>query len=122
MSAIKSLVATAAIMLMLTAPALAQYSPWPSPLPPAPTWGDYDRSHTWHDASWWWQSQPEWARANHPEWWGDYDEGHIWHPAGWWWQNQPAWAQLHHPEWWGDFYQGVWYPAPWWWQYQPAWT
>ena len=36
MSGIKCLLATAIIMLMLTAPALAQFNPWPSPLPPAP--------------------------------------------------------------------------------------
>jgi hypothetical protein len=111
MSGIKRLLATAVMMLTLTAPALAQYGPWPARIPPPPASGDYDRGHVYHDASWWWQNQPDWVRANHPEWWGDFDEGHAWHPAGWWWQNQPAWTQLHHPEWWGDFYQSVWYPA-----------
>ena len=77
MSGIKSLAATAVMILLLTAPALAQYGPWPSPLPPAPVWGDYDQGHAWHNADWWWQSQPEWVRANHPEWWGDYDEDHV---------------------------------------------
>ena len=122
MKALKSFLAAAVVMLMLAAPALAQYAPWPAQIPPPPAWGEYDQSHTWHDASWWWENQPEWVQANHPDWWGDFDEDHMWHPAGWWWQNEPAWTQLHHPEWWGDFYQGVWYPASWWWQYQPAWT
>ncbi len=98
MSGIKCLLATAIMMLMLTAPALAQLNPWPSPLPPAPVWGDYDQGHVWHDASWWLENQPDWVRANHPEWWGDYDTDHVWHPAGWWWQNQPEWTRLNHPE------------------------
>ena len=50
MSGTKSLLATAVMMLALTVPALAQYGRWPSPLPPAPAWGDYDRGHAWHDA------------------------------------------------------------------------
>src|SRR5712671_2871684 len=95
MRALKSLLAAAVVMLMLTAPALAQYAPWPAQTPPPPAWGEYDQSHTWHDASWWWENQPEWVQANHPEWWGDFDEDHMWHPAGWWWQNEPAWTQLH---------------------------
>ena len=62
--------------LMIASPARAQYRPWPSPLPAAPNWGDYDNRHVFHDAGWWWQNQPDWARQNHPEWWGDFDEAH----------------------------------------------
>ena len=114
--------ATATILLMLATPAFAQYKPWPSPLPPAPAWGEYDDSHTFRDAAWWWERQPGWVKQHHPEWWGDFDEDHIWHPAGWWWDAQPAWVREHHPEWWGDYYQGEWYPATWWYEYQPEWA
>jgi hypothetical protein len=72
MNRISCFLATAIILLTLTAPALAQYRRWPAPLPASPAWGDYDRGHVWHDASWWWQNQPGWVRANHPEWWGDF--------------------------------------------------
>lgn len=106
MSGIKSPAATAIMMLMLTATALAQFNSWPSPLPPAPVRGDYDHGHVWHDASWWWENQPDWVRANHPEWWGDYYQG-VWYPAGWWWQYQPQWVRVNHPEWWGFIDNGV---------------
>ena len=116
------LAAAAAVLLILAAPAFAQYKPWPTPLPTVPRWGDYDSSHTWRDAAWWWQSQPDWVKQHHPEWWGDFDSDNQWHPAWWWWESQPAWVREHHPEWWGDYYEGQWYPATWWYQYQPEWA
>src|SRR5580692_5262588 len=103
MTRLKSLLATiaATVLLMLATPAFAQYRPWPTSLPPAPIWGDFDSGHTWHDAAWWWQSQPEWVSEHHPEWWGDVDGG-VWYPAGWWWQQRRDWVLQNHPEWWGD--------------------
>jgi len=66
MTRLKSLLATTAatVLLMLAVPAFAQYRPWATPLPPAPIWGDFDSGHTWHDAAWWWQSQPEWVKQH----------------------------------------------------------
>ena len=92
MSRIKSLLAAVAgtVLLTLATPAFAQYKPWPAPMPEAPKWGDYDSGHTWRDAAWWWQSQPEWVKQHHPEWWGDFDNDHQWHPAWWWWNSQPG--------------------------------
>ena len=108
MTRIKSLLAAAAatVLLTLSAPAFARFARWPNPMPPAPAWGDYDQGHAWHDATWWSQNQPSWARTHHPEWWGDWDDDHVWHPAWWWWDTHPGWVRAHHPEWWGDFYQG----------------
>ena len=91
MSTTKKLVATATAILMLViglsiaTPARAQYAPI--------NWGDYDDGHTWRDAAWWYQNQPDWARAHHPEWWGDYDSDRQWQPAAWWWQHDPNWVQ-----------------------------
>jgi hypothetical protein len=31
--------------------------------------GDYDAQHQWHDADWWRNNNPTWAREHHPEWW-----------------------------------------------------
>ena len=45
MRAMKSLLAGAVMMLTLTAPALAQYAPWPAQIPPPPASGEYDRGH-----------------------------------------------------------------------------
>jgi len=44
----------------------------------SPRWGDYDDTHTWRDAAWWWENRPEWVRAHHPDWWGDFDDTHYW--------------------------------------------
>jgi len=49
--------------VFLASSARAQFSTPPAPLP---RWGDYDDSHTWRDASWWWENKPEWVRAHHP--------------------------------------------------------
>src|SRR5271154_5235404 len=122
MRRIRTLMLSAALLLVFAASAHAQFAPWPNPLPRLPNWGDYDAGHVWHNASWWWENQADWARSNHPEWWGDFDEGHSWHPAWWWWQQRAAWTRAHHPEWWGDSYQNNWYPAQWWWENQPAWA
>src|SRR6516164_6150837 len=47
----------------------------------SPRWGDYDDTHTWRDAAWWWENRPEWVRAHHPDWWGDFDDTHYWRPG-----------------------------------------
>jgi hypothetical protein len=96
MSRIKHLLLVIPLLLMLGAgSARAQFGP----VPPLPTWGDYDGGLVWHDAAWWWTNRADWVRAHHPEWWGDFDDAHVWRPAWWWWQNRADWVQAHHPEW-----------------------
>ncbi len=85
MSRIKVLMSAALLMLLFSTVAHAQFKPFPEPLPPQPKWGDYDDSHTWRDAAWWWENRADWVRAQHPDWWGDFDEARVWHPADWWW-------------------------------------
>src|SRR5258708_31764745 len=110
MRRMKSIVGAAAIFLnlslLLCGTALAQYRPWPSPLPPEPAWGDYDNRRVFRDAGWWWQNQPDWARQHHPEWWGDFDDRHDWQPAGWWLRKAPGWVREQHPEGGGDLNEG----------------
>lgn len=93
MSSGRILLAAMTMALLIAAPARAQFNPWPQPLPSDPIWGDYDEGHAWHDAGWWSNNRPDWARAHHPEWWGDYDDDHIWQPAAWWRNNRPAWVR-----------------------------
>jgi hypothetical protein len=42
--------AVATVFLILAASAFVQYKPWPSPVPPAPRWGDFDNDQVWHPA------------------------------------------------------------------------
>jgi hypothetical protein len=123
MGRIKVVISAAVLMLLFAVNAHAQFKAFPDPLPPEPKWGEYDDSHTWRDAKWWWENRADWVRAHHPEWWGDFDDHHVWHPAGWWWQTKPDWCRSNHPEWWGDFDEHhVWLPAAWWAQNRPEWV
>jgi hypothetical protein len=77
-----AIVASAAIVLTMAVPAGAT-EPWQK------SWGDYDSSDQWHNASWWLQNQHDWVAIHHPEWTesyagifgriGDYDRLHVCH-------------------------------------------
>jgi hypothetical protein len=81
-SSLTAVVAAAAIVLTMAGPVGAT-EPWQK------SWGDYDASDQWHNASWWLQSQHDWVASHHPEWTesyaaivgriGDYDRLHVWH-------------------------------------------
>src|ERR1035437_10119064 len=44
----------------------------------------------WYPASYWWQRDPDWARANHPERWGDFYDHHMWRSDAWWQMRDPG--------------------------------
>jgi len=77
-----AIVATATLMLSMTAPAAAML-PWQKAS------GDYDRYTQWHDASWWLKNRRHWVTVQHPKWTesyadisgqvGDPDRFHVWH-------------------------------------------
>jgi hypothetical protein len=65
-------------------------------------WGGWDpEHHSWHDAYWWHQNNPQWVYANHPDWghnYGWYQNDYGAHPE---WFHNPTyqnWAAAH-PEW-----------------------
>ncbi len=65
-------------------------------------WGDYDDHHVWHSGDWWFDHDPAWVKAHHPDWYerGDFDDHHHWHDRAWWKAHDPKWAHEHHHDWW----------------------